>query len=92
MTRLFVEEPLASPGSANIDSFKQIYQDHICEGCRKEKSTTTHTLKCPPLLGNNQLVTCIPDYMDIYKNDVEEQAYVVRILKDNLRRLPTSLQ
>ena len=71
--------------------FKHMYQDTICEGCWKEESTTKHTLECPPLLGNNQLVTYIPDYIDIYKNDVEEQAYVVRILKDNLRRLPTSL-
>ena len=71
--------------------FKHMYQDTICEGCRQEESTTKHTLECPPLLGNNQLVTYIPDYIDIYKNDVEEQAYVVRILKDNLRRLPTSL-
>ena len=72
--------------------FKQTYQDTICEGCRKEESTTKHTIECQTLLGSNQLVTYIPDYMDLYRNNVEDQAYVVRILKDNLRRLPIGLQ
>ena len=71
--------------------FKQMYQDTICEGCRKEESTTKHTIECQPLLGNNLIVTYRPDYMDLHRNEVEEQAYVARILKDNLRRLPICL-
>ena len=72
--------------------FRQMHKDTICEGCRKEESTTKHTVECQALLGNNQIVTYIPDYRDLYRNDVEEQAYVARILKDNLTRLPTVLQ
>ena len=71
--------------------FRQMYQDTICEGCRKEESTTKHTVECQALLGNNQIIKYIPDYRDLYRNDVEEQAYVARILKDNLTRLPTVL-
>ena len=68
--------------------FRHMYLDTICEGCRKEDSTAEHTIECTNPLGNNQIVTYIPDYRDLYKNEVEEQVYIARIFKDNLRRLP----
>ena len=60
----------------------------ICEGCRMTESTTQHTLECQNLIRQNELVTYIPNYKDLYETDVEEQVYIARILKDNLRRLP----
>jgi hypothetical protein len=33
-------------------------------------------------------VTYIPTYEDIYEHDVEEQLYIARIFRDNIRRLP----
>ena len=68
--------------------FRHIYQYTIFEGCRKEQSNTDHTIECPYLLGINQVVTYLPDIRDLYKNKVEEDVYIARILKDNLRRLP----
>ena len=68
--------------------FRHMYQDTLCEGCKKEASTVEHTIECSNLLGNNQIVTYIPDYRDLYTNVVEEQVYIARIFKDNLRRLP----
>ena len=68
--------------------FRNMHFDVICEGCRMTESTTQHTLECQNLIRQNELVTYIPNYKDLYETDVEEQVYIARILKDNLRRLP----
>ena len=60
----------------------------ICGGCKIEESTTKHTLECTILVGSNELVTYIPDIQDLYGDDEDEQVYIARILKDNIRRLP----
>ena len=65
-----------------------MYKDSICEGCKKEESTTQHTVECQCLVGQNDLITYLPDYRELYKKDVEEQVYVARILRENLRKLP----
>ena len=67
--------------------FRNMYQDVICEGCRKAESTTRHTLECSSLLGMNEIVTYLPTYEDIYGDDEIEQAYISRILRDNMSRL-----
>ena len=68
--------------------FRNMYKDTVCEGCRKEESTSKHTLHCKQLIGQNEIVTYIPTFEDIYMDDENEQAYIARILKDNMRRLP----
>ena len=60
----------------------------ICGGCKIEESTTKHTLECTSLIGSNELVTYIPDIQDLYGDNEDEQVYIARILKDNIRRLP----
>ena len=60
----------------------------ICGGCKTHESTTKHTLECINLLGGNELVTYIPDIDDLYGDNEDEQVYIARILKDNIRRLP----
>ena len=59
-----------------------------CGGCKTEESTTKHTLECITLLGSNELVTYIPNIEDLYGDNEDEQVYIARILKDNIRRLP----
>ena len=68
--------------------FRNMHIDTVCDGCRIFQSTTKHTLECKSLIGQNELVTYIPTYEDIYENDVEEQIYIARIFRDNIRRLP----
>ena len=68
--------------------FQNMYEDVICNGCRMAESTTRHTLECHTLLGKNEMVTYLPIYEDIYGGDENEQAYISRILRDNLGRLP----
>ena len=69
-------------------NFRKMHQDSICDGCRMEESNLKHTLNCPVLIGRNELVTYIPDCEDIYGENEDEQVYICRIFKDNLRRLP----
>ena len=68
--------------------FRSMHLNIVCEGCLTEESTTKHTLECPDLIGKNELVTYLPDYKDLYEEDEDLQAYIARIFKDNLRRLP----
>ena len=73
----------------NIKShFRNMHENVICEGCHKEESTTKHTLHCNTLLGRNELVTYIPDILDLYGEDEDQQVYIVRLLRDNIGRLP----
>ena len=67
---------------------RNMYEDSICEGCRKEESNTRHILECEKLFGQNELVTYIPLYEDLFGNQEEEQVYIARIIEENLRRLP----
>ena len=52
-----------------------------------QESTTKHTLECNNLIGSNELVTYLPNIEDLYGDDEDEQVYISRILKDNIRRL-----
>ena len=69
-------------------NFRNMYEDTVCEGCRKEESSAKHTLQCSSLLGQNELVTYLPHYENIHGEDENLQVYIARVLKDNIRRLP----
>ena len=64
-----------------------MHENTICDGCKTEESTTSHTLNCTGLLGGNELVTYIPSIEDLYGEDEDEQVYISRILQDNIRRM-----
>ena len=65
-----------------------MYENCVCEGCQKDESNTQHILECNQLLGQNELVTYLPLYEDLFGNNEEEQVYISRIIADNLSRLP----
>ena len=71
-----------------ISHFKRMHTTTVCDGCKIEESTTKHTLECQSLLGKNEIVTYLPQYIDLYGTDEKEQAYISRIFKDNVKRLP----
>ena len=68
--------------------FRRMHIDTICDGCRIAESTTEHSLECQTLLGKNELVTYLPNYTDLYRNDENEQVYIARIFRENMKRLP----
>ena len=71
--------------------FRRMHTDTLCDGCRKMESTTKHSLECQVLLGQNEIVTYLPQYEDLYGNDENEQVYIARIFRDNMRRLPENI-
>ena len=67
-----------------INSHFQNMHLHInCDGCQVYESTSP--------IKDNQIVSYIPSYRDLYDDDVEEQGYIARIVQDNLTRIPEIL-
>ena len=59
------------------------YEDISCVSCQLHPETQKHLIECHTLLGKNEKMTYIPTYADIFKNDVNEQSYIARIMKEN---------
>ena len=60
-----------------------------CLNCPGEQLDQRHLLNCQFLLGKNEILSYIPDYLDIFNGSLEEQIYACRILKENHARLNT---
>ena len=67
--------------------FRNMYDSTNCEGCKNESLTTKHALECSSLIEINELLTYIPKYKDLYGEDEEEQVYIARLIRNNLKRL-----
>ena len=48
--------------------------------------TQTHLLHCEKLPGQNENVTFIPDYKELYSGNLKDKFYVSRLLKNNFKR------
>ena len=58
-------------------NFKEHYKPNLkCDSCKLSECDQKHLLECPKLIGKNELVTYIPNYIDIFNdNDITEQGY-----------------
>ena len=64
------------------------YPDISCSSCNKNiPETQSHILICGPLLGQNEQLSYIPDYSELYQGTLDEQVYISRILWDNFKRI-----
>ena len=61
--------------------------DLMCMKCENMEMNQRHLLECKHLIGKSEIVTYIPDYNDLFKEDIEQQIYTSRVLKDNHKRL-----
>ena len=62
------------------------YPNIFCFSCKKNiAETQKHLLTCEYLLGKNEKLTYIPDYDKLYNGNLEEQIYLIRILKENFK-------
>ena len=67
-------------------NYKEMYKNNtMCDVCKLHECTQKHLLLCPKLLEENELVTEIPIYENIFKDDIKEQKYVAEIMMENLR-------
>ena len=68
-------------------NFKNENKNNIlCNSCQISECTQRHLLSCPKLIGGNELLTYIPNYEDIFGNNITEQAYIASLMLENLRR------
>ena len=59
----------------------------MCMKCENTEMSQRHLLECKHLIGKSKLVSYIPEYNDIFKEDIAQQIYTSRVLRDNHRRL-----
>ena len=58
----------------------------MCKYCHDEAFTQRHLLYCKYLQGKNEILSYIPDYNDLFNEDMNEQIYISRLIKENFIR------
>ena len=65
-------------------NFQWKYRTNSCISCKLNiLENNEHLLNCSKLLGKNEIVSYIPSYKELFGNDLNEQVYVSRILREN---------
>ena len=58
-----------------------------CKYCPDTEMNQRHLLDCQYLIEKSEIISYIPDYNELFKEDIQEQLYISRILKDNHKRM-----
>ena len=67
-------------------NFSWKYENHSCVSCKLDiRENNEHLLNCKKLLGNNGIISYIPSYEELFENELDDQVYVSRILRENFR-------
>ena len=68
-------------------NFKEQYKPNLyCGSCNLSECDQKHLLECTKLIGKNELVSYIPNYIDIFNdNNIKEQHYIANLLMENLK-------
>ena len=67
-------------------NFKWKYEQSSCVSCKENVAETNeHLLFCEKLTEKNELVTYIPEYKDLFEHNIDEQFYISRLLRENMR-------
>ena len=67
------------------------FDNLICSSCDTNNiESQSHILECKTLIGQCEIVTYLPNYRELFEDDVEAQIYVSRIMRDNHRRIQTN--
>ena len=60
------------------------YESHSCISCKLDIfENNEHLLNYKQLLERNEIISYIPSYKELFKDDLDEQVYVSRILRVN---------
>ena len=62
------------------------YDETHCIACKDKKVQETgfHLLECKVLCERSQDISYIPNYNNLFRNEIEEEAYVSRIIYSNM--------
>ena len=69
-------------------NFKERYKPNLVyNSSNLIECNQKHLLECLKLIGSNEFLTYIPDYMDIFDNDnIQEKMFISRLMIDNLKK------
>ena len=62
-------------------------EDIRCKICPTEDFTQRHLLYCKGLQGKNEIVSQIPEYEQLFGEDMNSQIHISRIMKDHYKRM-----
>lgn len=58
--------------------------DKLCV-CKNFEESQQHILECELLSNKNDLISYLPNYSDLFGDDLTEKVYIGRIMKENMR-------
>ena len=69
-------------------NFKKKYKPNLtCNSRKLSECDQKHLLECKALIGSNELVIYLPNYIDIFDNDnMKDQLYIASLMMENLKR------
>ena len=82
---------IAKVQSHMVENIKHNLKEHYkpnlkCDSCNLSECDQKHLLECPKLIGKNELVSYIPNYIDIFNdNDITDQVYIANLMIENLK-------
>ena len=67
-------------------NYKQGVDNPVCPICKVEPDTQNHLMVCEDL--NLNLVTTkdVPEYVDLFNSNLDDQVTVVKLLRENLKK------
>ena len=67
-------------------NFQWKYSSNLCISCDESCiEDNEHLLTCKKLLGKNEIISYIPEYKELFENNLDEMIYVSRILRENFK-------
>ena len=67
-------------------NFSRKYEGNLmCDSCKQSECNQQHLLECPVLIGKNENLTYIPNYSDVFGNDISEIIYIAQLMRENLK-------
>ena len=69
-------------------NFSQRYKSHFCPVCKNEnlKDDQPHLLHCNKLVSDSIITANLPEYEDLFSNEVKKQVVIVKLLKENFEK------
>ena len=61
--------------------------DINCKNCANTEMNQRHLLECQFLSGKFEIISSIPKYNDLFKEEIEQQINISRLLKENHKRM-----
>ena len=74
-------------------NFQWKHENIWCISCKKDTpETNEHLLQCKALLEANEIVSYIPEYNELFSDELQEIVYTSRVLRENFKKRKTYMK